>query len=645
MKAYVFDAESNGLDELVIDRKGNILPEATIVHLLVLRAYPSGEATVYRNNGTEDTIAAGWKELCTADVVIGHNCIQHDLPILRRLYGGDVQGRVFDTLVAARLLWPDAKYHPFGGNSVEAFGKKLGLKKVGTDISDWSMWTPEMEARCIRDTEVQTKIFEYLKPKLHRFKAALRLEQRVANIIARQKDSGVCIDLDAAEKLIDQLALEQAECLDQLHKDFPPRVEEMKTPQYWYYEVPEACDQGHYGQMVEKRFAKKGDAPAKVRSQLKRGPNKIKEHPFNPGSSMQIAERLKELYGWEAPTTDAGTPSVTEDTLHGLHFPEAKLLLRYQMASKRMQHLKDWTTRARNSRTPGCIHPSINTNGAATGRMTHQQPNQTACPKVKMGDDGPIMGFDGRYGFEMRSCWGPRPGWVQVGGDASGLELRMLGGALARWDNGAYAHEVVSGDVHTLNQNAGGLYTRDQSKNTIYAYLYGAGDEKIGTTIADHPSLDADQLAFYRGKSRNRIGKEFRQRFRSKIPALAKLSDWCQQAASEKGFIPLPDGRHAPVRSAHSALNTLLQGSGAIVMKLALVLHHDKLVRRGYKWDIDFAYMLNAHDEFQLQCRPEIAKEVGQLIPWSIAEAGRRLHIRCELDGDYKIGSNWAHTH
>jgi len=633
METLIFDIEADGLSELTLDRKGRPLPPCSRVHLLVIRSYPDGETTVYRNNDEEDTIADGWERLQSADLVIGHNIIQYDLTVLKRLYGGEVTGTVYDTLVAARLLWPDRKNHPHGGNSLDALSKAAGRVAKGEYTGTWDEWTQEMEDYCVRDVAASEAVYEFIQPKAAQFLPALKLEHRVARIIAQQQDNGVDIDVEACGRLIEELTLEQADCYDKLQAAFPPRVETMRS-RWW---------QGPDGELYEtKKEVGKGLAPFLVK-----GPHRTKEHPFNPGSSNQIADRLYQKYGWVAPRTDAGNASVTEDVLMGLDFPEAALLLRYQLAGKRLQHLQDWYTRATHGRIPGRIHPYINTNGAATGRMTHSQPNQTACPKVHRdkATGQPKLGYAGRYGWECRSLWRPRTGWAHVGGDASGLELRMLGHAVAPWDDGEYALQVVDGDVHTVNMEAGGLVTREQSKETFYAWIYGAGDDKLGETIADHQSLTKEQRAKYGSRRRANIGASFKKRVKRNIPALGKLIEWCQEQASEAGYIPLPDGRHAPVRSQHAALNVLLQGSGAVVMKLALVLHEHALCERGWRWGHDFGYMLNAHDEFQLETRPEIAEEAGKLIPWAIKEAGKRLNIRCPLDGDYAVGEHWGHTH
>jgi DNA polymerase I-like protein with 3'-5' exonuclease and polymerase domains len=598
VRVGVFDIEADGLNELTFGKKVKgekiIKREATKVHVLIIRDYHTDEVEVYR----EDRMREGLERIAGLDVVIGHNIIAYDLPVLQRLYGPvEMKAKVFDTLVAARLLWPDAKHHPYKGNSLECLGIPAGCPKM-QGPEQWEVWTQEMEDYCIGDTATGKAIFDWLKPRLAKYKDALKLEHAFAKVIAAQQDNGVCINVEEAENLIDYMELERCKAHDRLQAVFPPFEKQLKT--------------------------------------------KVKYIPFNPGSSKQIAERLKEKYDWVAPCTQAGNPSVTETVLQGLEFEEADLLLHYQMAAKRLQQIQDWVRRARECRTPGIIHPAINTLGAATSRCTHQQPNQTACPKVLIGPGGdPLSGYAGRYGVECRSLWGPKPGLVQVGCDASGLELRMLGAALVRWDDGQYARVVVDGDIHTLNMKAGGLQTRDQAKTTIYAFLYGSGDENLGITIAKHPSLTQEQRALYRGRSMSAIGKKFRQQFLATLPALGSLQAFCRQAASERGHLHLIDGRRAPIRAEHAALNVLLQGNGAIVMKLACVLAARQLAAH----DIPHGFLLNCHDEFQLETPASHAVQVGNICVDSIILAGKRLKIQCPLDGEYKIGKNWSETH
>jgi len=220
-----------------------------------------------------------------------------------------------------------------------------------------------------------------------------------------------------------------------------------------------------------------------------------------------------------------------------------------------------------------------------------------------------------------RQCFVVPEGYKLVGIDASGLELRML----AHYMNDAeYTDLILNGDIHTYNQQAAGLDTRPQAKTFIYAFLYGAGDAKIGSIVG--------------GSSRK--GAQLKERFLDSLPALSKLiNKVARQGIS--GSLPGLDGRRVLIRSEHAALNTLLQSAGAIIMKQALVIATQKLVTYGYPYKL----VAQVHDEFQVEVPEEYAQQVGAVFRNAIREAGRQLNLRCPLDGEFKVGNNWAETH
>lgn len=291
----------------------------------------------------------------------------------------------------------------------------------------------------------------------------------------------------------------------------------------------------------------------------------------------------------------------------------AELIRDYLMLNKRISQIESWLEAVGKD---GRVHGKVITNGAVTGRMTHSSPNMAQIPNA-----GSI------YGPECRECWTVEEGNVLVGCDASGLELRMLAHYMKDND---YVRTVCEGsskdgtDVHSVNQRAAGLATRDLAKTFAYAYLYGAGDAKIGSIIG--------------GSARD--GAKLKAKFLSSLPALSRLIGTVSKYAA-KGWVPGLDGRRIWVRSEHAALNSLLQGAGAIVMKKALVLFDNKV--RANKWAVK--YVANVHDEAQLECPKDIAEEVGKAFKQSIIEAGEHYKLRCPLDGEYKIGRNWRETH
>jgi DNA polymerase I-like protein with 3'-5' exonuclease and polymerase domains len=191
-------------------------------------------------------------------------------------------------------------------------------------------------------------------------------------------------------------------------------------------------------------------------------------------------------------------------------------------------------------------------------------------------------------------------------------------------DDEGYTNEVTEGDIHTANQKAAGLKSRDQAKTFIYAFIYGAGDAKIGSVVGG-------------GK---RLGAELKKRFLDNNPSLKTLRDRVSQAA-KRGYLKGLDGRKIFIRNEHAALNSLLQGGGAIVMKRALVQLYSLIKLNAY----DAKIVANIHDEWQIEVKEEIADAVGEVAVRCIEEAGDYYNMRCPLTGEYKIGDNWNETH
>jgi DNA polymerase I-like protein with 3'-5' exonuclease and polymerase domains len=188
-----------------------------------------------------------------------------------------------------------------------------------------------------------------------------------------------------------------------------------------------------------------------------------------------------------------------------------------------------------------------------------------------------------------------------------------------------YTNEVISGDIHTANQKAAGLETRNQAKTFIYAFLYGAGAAKIGKIVG--------------GSSKE--GQKLINNFLRNTPKLERLRERVSEAFTKRGVLLGLDGRKLLVRSEHSALNTLLQGAGAIAMKKALVLLQKDLTNR----KIPFKLVANVHDEWQVEVSEQFADEVGQSGVRAIQNAGLEFKMNCPLTGEYKIGDTWKETH
>ena len=345
--------------------------------------------------------------------------------------------------------------------------------------------------------------------------------------------------------------------------------------------------------------------PKRIETQLKTK-LKVEMEEFNVGSRKQIAERLQEK-GWKPKhTTDKGSIIVDEKVLRTIDMPEAKLISEYLMLQKRIAQLNSWLEALDHSYDDR-VHGQVLTLRTITGRMAHAKPNMAQVPASYS-----------PYGSECRTCWTVPEGRVLVGIDASGLELRMLAHYMNDED---YIKELLEGDIHSVNQKNAGLQTRDQAKTFIYALLYGAGAKKIGSIIG-------------RG---NKDGKKLIENFLNKTPALGALRERVLNEAGQ-GWVRGLDNRKLLIRSSHSALNTKLQGGGAIVMKKALVLFNSWLSE-------DVKIVANIHDEWQVECDENDGDVVGKFGVTAITKAGDHFKMKCPLTGEYKIGTNWSETH
>lgn len=522
-----------------------------------------------------------------SDKVVGHNLIGFDGPLLRKLWNVKItRNQAVDTLILSRLYNPNIE----GGHALGDWGKRVGMNKsdyaeayVAATGKDASLrWDdphlPTLYAYCENDVAVTVKTYNMLMDLLKDFsQESIDLEHDVAIILKRQEEHGFKFNIPEAQALLAVLAGKMVDIENRLQVAFPPLVE-------------------------TNRKNKRTGAPLKDIVT-----------PFNPGSRKQIAERLKDKGVSFSKTTEKGHVIVDEKVLEGIDLPEAKLLLEYLMLQKRVAQVTSWLEEVKED---GRIHGRVITNGAVTGRMTHSSPNMAQVP-----NSGSM------YGPECRNLFIVDKGNALVGIDASGLELRMLAHYMR---DEAYVKAVVEGsskdgtDVHTLNQKAAGLETRDQAKTFIYAFLYGAGAAKIGSIVG--------------GSSKE--GQVLIEKFLSQTPALKVLRNKVE-TVSGKGFMPGLDGRKIWVRSQHAALNTLLQGAGAVLMKKALVLLDSNLRKN----KIPYAFCANVHDEWQIETKKEYADVVGKLGVEAIEEAGRSYSLRCPVTGEYNVGFTWKETH
>lgn len=581
---YVWDLETDGL-----------LDDVTKVHCLVLKDIDSGIIHSFKGDDWLD----GVKLLEEADMIIGHNIIRYDIPVVEKLRGSfNPKGIVRDTLVCTRLIWADIKQGDFtrtnyptkliGSHSLKAWGYRIGNYKDEYD-GGWENYSADMMFYCIQDVEVTATLWEKIENKNYS-QQALEIEHELTEIVYRQEERGFAFDTKAATDLYGKLSARKHELANELSKVFPDW--EIKTP--------------FTPKVNSKKFGYEKGVPT----------YKTKLIEFNPGSRDHVADRLQKLKGWKPKDfTNDGKPKVDEDVLSHLDYPEAKLLVEYYTLIKRLGQLGDGNQAWLKAEKSGRIHGSVNVNGAVTGRATHAYPNIAQVPANGV-----------PYGKECRSLFIPKTNHSLVGVDISGLELRCLAHFMARYDGGDYAEKVVHGDIHTENQQKAGLATRPQSKRFIYGFLYGAGAQKIGEIVE--------------GNSKD--GARLKARFLKALPALNTLITKVQQA-STKGYLIGLDGRRIHVRAEYAALNSLLQSAGALIAKQWIIEFDRALKDKGlYEYAKQVAWI---HDEIQVEVTEGYETNVGEIAVESIKKAGRHFDFRCQLDGEYKVGRNWADTH
>ena len=563
---YVFDIETNGFLHLC-DK----------VHCIVLKNIDTGEILTPSN---EDAI----KLLEEAELIIGHNIIKFDIPVLERLHSATFKGKIFDTLVGTRLVFADIKESDFskkdfpkdciGKHSLKAWGNRIGEYKEQIE-TDWQTFTPEMLEYCKQDTEVTYKLYKVLEEKGYS-QEAMDLEHEVASLIFKQEQHGFTFDREKAEALSVKLKARQAELAEELQGVFEPIVAE------------------RWSTKTGKRL-------------------KDSVTVFNPSSRHHVAQRLKDKYGWDAQEfTSDGKAKLDDSILSKLPYPEAKILCETFLLTKRIAQIatgsQAWLKHERN----GKIHGTCNTNSCVTSRASHSFPNL-----------GQVVSSSAPYGKECRELFTVPEGKRLVGVDVSSLEVMMLCHFMSKFDNGEYTKVALEGDIHTETQKLAGLESRDLAKRYFYCFLYGGSTKRIAEVI-NKPFKEAGKI---------------KKRFLNNLPALHKLIEAVQSAA-ERGYLNGLDKRQIKVRNSYSALNTLLQSAGAILCKRWLVEFNKEIKK--FK---NAQQVVWVHDEIQVECEEQDAEDIGKIAVECIKRAGEHFQLRVPLTGEYKISTNWSGTH
>ena len=429
----------------------------------------------------------------------------------------------------------------------------------------------------------------------------IKLEMDLAALMSQQEASGFRFDRTAAERVKSELMGE----VDKIESKIKSRF--IYVPGKVFTPKRKNATKGHH-------------AGAPMTHLLE----------FNPTSRQHIAWALQNFRQARfTKVTETGKPKVDEATLSEMRdialqqdqtllHEECEMFIRLLTLQKWLGQLSEGTNSWLNTiEEDGCIHHSC-TLATQTGRNAHRGPNLGQVVSAPW----------------ARQLFVPHPGMVMVGADLEGLELRCLGHYLSRYDDGNFASVVLNGDIHQQNADRVGV-TRKEVKTITYAFIYGAGDAKLGHSLSPHLS-DAQKKT---------LGGDLRRKFLDAIPGLEPLIDAVKLKIRSAGRLRGLDGRPIFCKLEHASLNYLLQSAGAILSKRWVVIGQTMLDEAGLTYDIDYTRCAYVHDEVQLSVVPAEVDRVKALLEAAAPEAGNYYNCRVPITATADHGDNWAATH
>jgi len=560
-------------------------------------------------------------------VLIGHNFLSYDAPVLNRLWGTRISvSQVIDTFILSQMYSANLT----GGHALDGWGLRLGYPKG--DYSDFSRFTPEMLKYCRRDVRLTALTYLRLTDRMRReniSEQSIELEHQAWHIIQnKQKQNGFPFDQEKADLLYAELREREQVLKDEIYRLWPPVFQ------------------------IVRRFAKstKSDGTRTANYQRHLG-----EYPqlednddgsysaydyveFDLGSPPQRIQKLLDL-GWKPVSfTKKGNPQIDEEALlafaESAGIPEALALAKWIVVNARANMVKTWST-AVNQET-GNIHGSLFL--AATGRYKHSVPNTANIPGTRHdSDDNILLGEEGTWAYECRSLWtSGGPGWKLVGIDGKGMQLRCLAHNVAKVVGVSAAQEfiddVLNGDPHRRNQARLGLVSKPAAKKFLYTTLMGGGGAKLA----------ADQAQFGTHLSAKQ-GEALKNALIDGVPGFRALINKLQTELRKTGRITLCDGHRILVPSDHMVIPYLLQGDESRLMKKAMILTDQAVRRAGLSKSV--LKVGDIHDEWQTRAREETVEEYISLALPTFLQAGEFFNYLIPIEGDANVGDHWGDTH
>lgn len=563
------------------------------------------------HNFHEDT-----KEECKAllescELLVMHNGCSYDCPVLKRLWGINIKvSQVYDTLVMSRLANPKRDF----GHSLRSWGEHLGILKGHQD--EWEEWTPEMEEYCENDCLVTYEVYKAVELELSGFSEfSKELEMRSQWILEKQQETGFPFDVSAALALKNTIQSEYFPLIQKLQQAFPPR--KVLVGQYKARRKQDGNLTAKSAEIIQRDCVEPTDTPDLY--------NVYEYKEFLIDSPSEIRERMAPYWHpviWNKPTKDGKvTPKVCDENLEtvGEDAPDSiKDIVRCKILKSRSTLIQSFIDACKED---GRIHGTVISCGASSHRMAHRDPNCANLPSPKS-----------LYGSECRALFKAPKGFVMVGCDLSGIQLR----AMAHYCNDQeLIKQILEGDIHTHLAKIYGLIPdnatpeeskigRTRGKTITYAILMGAGATKIGQLAGGDAKLGADIM------KRLSDGIHGWSKFKAQIELRAKI-----------GWFKAIDGRRIKLPNAHLGMALYLQSFEQAIMKLAMFLWTKEIKKRG----LSFQQGVVVHDETDGICKPEDAEEVCKIINDSMRKAGETFKSKIRIDGEYKIGKDWLEVH